>query len=158
MLIFQIRKEKSWMTKEGVNDQSKAYKLHNLINKRIVVDRDVIFNEENTWWSGSIFWAKNSGRFWWQKWRRKAVARLWTMRNNRLHKFFRIVQLICKSHLEPRHIVNKLIVAEKSLVDDILWGNRNWWIWGYTYPFCYILDFDSVALQDDVKESKVGKG
>lgn len=33
----------------GVSDQSKAYKLYNLITKKIIVSRDVIFEEENFW-------------------------------------------------------------------------------------------------------------
>ncbi|KAK9941415.1 hypothetical protein M0R45_018018 [Rubus argutus] len=36
----------------GVSEQSKAYKLFNPITKKIVVSRDVIFDEESTWnWS-----------------------------------------------------------------------------------------------------------
>lgn len=36
----------------GVSDESKAYKLFNPITKKIVISRDVIFDEEATWnWS-----------------------------------------------------------------------------------------------------------
>ena len=36
----------------GVSDYSKAYKLYNPVTKKIVISRDVIFDEENTWsWS-----------------------------------------------------------------------------------------------------------
>jgi len=33
----------------GISDKSKAYRLFNLITKKIVVSRDVIFNEEAIW-------------------------------------------------------------------------------------------------------------
>ncbi|KAL5759339.1 hypothetical protein ACOSQ2_018177 [Xanthoceras sorbifolium] len=33
----------------GVSDQSKAYKLYNPITKKIVISRDVVFDEERTW-------------------------------------------------------------------------------------------------------------
>lgn len=33
----------------GVSEHSKAYKLYNPITKKIVISRDVVFNEENTW-------------------------------------------------------------------------------------------------------------
>ncbi|KAM7520343.1 hypothetical protein LguiB_019305 [Lonicera macranthoides] len=36
----------------GVSDESKAYKLYNPITKKIVISRDVVFDEENFWsWS-----------------------------------------------------------------------------------------------------------
>ena len=39
----------------GVSNHSKACKLYNLITKKIVICRDVIFDEESTWsWSSSI--------------------------------------------------------------------------------------------------------
>ncbi|KAL5828603.1 hypothetical protein ACOSQ3_018071 [Xanthoceras sorbifolium] len=34
----------------GVSDQSKDYKLYNPITKKIVISRDVVFDEERTWW------------------------------------------------------------------------------------------------------------
>ena len=38
----------------GVSDCSKAYKLYNPITKKIVINRDIIFDEENFWtWSES---------------------------------------------------------------------------------------------------------
>lgn len=36
----------------GVSDQSKAYKLYNSKTKKIIISRDVIFDEQN-------FWAEN---------------------------------------------------------------------------------------------------
>ena len=34
--------------------QSKAYKLHNSVTKKIIISRDVVFDEESTWpWNGS---------------------------------------------------------------------------------------------------------
>lgn len=33
----------------GVSEHSKAYKLYNPITKKIIVRRDVIFDEEKTW-------------------------------------------------------------------------------------------------------------
>ena len=39
----------------GVSDQSKVYKLCNPNTKKIIVSRDVIFDEENLWaWIDSI--------------------------------------------------------------------------------------------------------
>ena len=39
----------------GVSDQSKAYKLYNPITKKIVISRDVIFDEKIFWpWSSNI--------------------------------------------------------------------------------------------------------
>ena len=39
----------------GVSNHSKACKLYNLITKKIVICRDVIFDKESTWsWSSSI--------------------------------------------------------------------------------------------------------
>lgn len=41
----------------GVSDQSKAYKLYNPITKKIVISRDVVFDEEQFW-----TWDKNNGQ------------------------------------------------------------------------------------------------
>jgi hypothetical protein len=36
----------------GVSEESKAYRLYNPITKKIIISRDVLFDEENTWdWS-----------------------------------------------------------------------------------------------------------
>ena len=33
----------------GVSEYSKAYKLLNLVMKKIIISRDIIFDEESTW-------------------------------------------------------------------------------------------------------------
>lgn len=33
----------------GVSEESNAYKLYNLITRKIIISRDVQFDEENTW-------------------------------------------------------------------------------------------------------------
>jgi len=38
----------------GVSEESKAYRLYNPITKKIIISRDVLFDEENTWdWSST---------------------------------------------------------------------------------------------------------
>ena len=55
MLIFQIKKEKKLDYKGekciflGVSEMSKAYKLYNPITKKIVISRDIIFDEGSFW-------------------------------------------------------------------------------------------------------------
>ena len=38
----------------GVNDESKSYRLFDLVSKKIIVSRDVIFKEEEKWQWGEI--------------------------------------------------------------------------------------------------------
>ena len=33
----------------GYSEESKAYKLHNLLTKKLMISRDVVFNEEEAW-------------------------------------------------------------------------------------------------------------
>jgi len=53
--MYQIRTGKRWITRLknvcflGISESSKAYKLFNLVTKKVVVSRDVSFEEENTW-------------------------------------------------------------------------------------------------------------
>ena len=55
MPIFQMRKMRKLVNKEekciflGVSDNSKAYKLYNPSTTKIVISRDVVFDEKGTW-------------------------------------------------------------------------------------------------------------
>ena len=61
MPIFQMRKMRKLVNKEekciflGVSDNSKAYKLYNPSTMKIVISRDVVFDEKDTW-----LWNQNS--------------------------------------------------------------------------------------------------
>ena len=59
MLKFLIRKGRNLITRKknvsffSVSDASKACKLINLLTKKVVTSRNVVFEEENTWdWKG----------------------------------------------------------------------------------------------------------
>lgn len=53
--IFQTRREKKLDDKGmkciflGVSEESKAYRLFNPITKKIIISRDVLFDEETSW-------------------------------------------------------------------------------------------------------------
>lgn len=52
MYTHQINRELSWMKKSkrcvllGVSKESKAYKLFNPVSQKIIISKDVIFEEE----------------------------------------------------------------------------------------------------------------
>lgn len=60
MLMLQMRSGRNLMTRLkmcfffGVSESFKAYKLFNPLTKKIVISKDVVFDEENTWdWNRS---------------------------------------------------------------------------------------------------------
>lgn len=45
MIMFLTCKEISWMANHGVNEESKAYKFYEPVEGKVIINKDVLFEE-----------------------------------------------------------------------------------------------------------------